>query len=108
MRWCREGNGPYFLELTTYRWREHVGPNPDGRDKSEVDSWVARCPIGRATEVLRDTDPDIDRTTEGWRQESLAEITEAIAVAKASPFPAVTSLLHGAYAPAATAPGRDD
>ena len=25
----RVGEGPQFIEATTYRWREHVGPNRD-------------------------------------------------------------------------------
>ena len=48
--------GPFFLECTTYRWREHVGPLWDYdkgyRTKAEVDSWIARCPIRRASERL--------------------------------------------------------
>ena len=51
---CRRGAGPFFLECTTYRWREHVGPLWDYdkgyRSKAEVDSWIARCPIRRAAE----------------------------------------------------------
>ncbi|MBV2156623.1 thiamine pyrophosphate-dependent dehydrogenase E1 component subunit alpha [Kitasatospora sp. SUK 42] len=101
VRWCREGRGPYFLELTTYRWREHVGPNwdydRDHRSKAEVDSWIARCPITRATEELRERVPGIDRARAQWETESREELAKAIAVAKASPFPAVETLLSGAY-----------
>ena len=95
--WCREGKGPYFLELTTYRWREHVGPNWDGRNQSEVDSWVRRCPIRAATEAVRATDADIDTAVARWHTEFRAEAYEAIAVAKASAFPAVSGLLDGVY-----------
>src|SRR6185503_18114319 len=56
---CRRGAGPFFLECTTYRWREHVGPLWDYdkgyRSKAEVDSWISRCPIRRAAERLATT-----------------------------------------------------
>ena len=98
LRWCRDGNGPYYLEFATYRWREHVGPGVDGRDKSEVDSWRARCPIRHLTGVLRVGDPGIDAAVARWQEESTAEVAEAIAVAKASAFPDVAGLLDGTYA----------
>ncbi len=99
--WCRSGNGPYFLELDTYRWREHVGPqwdyDVDFRSKAEVDSWIARCPIVRATDRIRVDVPDIDDRVARWTAEFRQEINQAIGEAKASPFPAVETLLDGAY-----------
>lgn len=101
VRWCREGRGPYFLELATYRWREHVGPNSDDdldhRSKAEVDSWKARCPIDRAVEGLRGRIPDIDLLRARWEAESDEELAAAVAAAKAAPFPLVEDLLAGAY-----------
>ena len=45
----REGQGPIFIECMTYRWLGHVGQNDDIdtglRTKTELDSWIARCPI---------------------------------------------------------------
>ena len=39
----RSGNGPIFLEMPTYRWREHCGPNYDNdigyRTEEEFESW---------------------------------------------------------------------
>ncbi|WBB78704.1 thiamine pyrophosphate-dependent dehydrogenase E1 component subunit alpha [Micromonospora sp. WMMD882] len=99
--WSRAGNGPAFLELSTYRWREHVGPHwdydVDHRTKAEVDSWIARCPIQRATAALRAELPTIDEDVARWAQESVDEIRQVIAKAKLSPFPRVEDLLHGTY-----------
>lgn len=99
--WCRRGKGPYFLELQTYRWREHVGPNWDygvgTRSKAEVGYWMERCPIRRAADALRRTDPDVDNKVITWEAESRAEISEAVGIAKASPFPDVAALFEGAY-----------
>lgn len=48
---CRRGRGPVFLECSTYRFREHVGPLYDYdqgyRTKKEVESWQKKCPILR-------------------------------------------------------------
>lgn len=47
----RSGNGPYFLEFSTYRWLEHVGAFFDHemhrtyRSKEELVSWQQHCPI---------------------------------------------------------------
>src|SRR5262249_47302774 len=39
----RHGAGPFFLEVMTYRWREHVGPGEDFhlgfRDREEARPW---------------------------------------------------------------------
>jgi pyruvate dehydrogenase E1 component alpha subunit len=45
----RAGKGPFFLELTTYRWREHFGPNFDNhigyRTEEEFQKWKALDPV---------------------------------------------------------------
>jgi pyruvate dehydrogenase E1 component alpha subunit len=101
-QWCRDGNGPYFLELPTYRWREHVGPGWDnesaGRTQTVLDSWRRRCPIRRAAETLRTTRPEVDVEIAGWEAEFRAEVADAITLAKASAFPAVSTLLDDVYA----------
>ena len=56
----RDGQGPYFLECMTYRWREHVGPmfdhelNRTYRTREEVEEWMTRCPVKRSKDALRD------------------------------------------------------
>jgi len=43
------GQGPVLLELATYRWPEHCGPNDDNhlgyRPEGELAHWQANCPI---------------------------------------------------------------
>jgi len=98
---CRSGNGPYFLECMTYRWREHVGPNWDYdagyRTKAEVDAWIARCPIERATGALVDAGAVTQAEIHLWRQDIQAEVDAAVIEAKAAPFPTVEHLLDGTY-----------
>lgn len=98
---ARSGEGPYFLECATYRWREHVGPLWDYdrgyRTKDEVERWIERCPITR----LSQHGLALGAWTEGdlrtWTEEFQREITEAVAAAKRAPFPAVETIFEGTY-----------
>lgn len=98
---ARSGQGPSFLEFTTYRWREHVGPNWDYdagyRSKAEVDAWMERCPIKRATAALLAADLCAPAEIAEWRAAAEDELTDAVAAAKVAPFPAVEHLLDGTY-----------
>lgn len=99
--WCRNGNGPYFLECITYRWREHVGPLWDYdmgyRTKAEVEEWMARCPIKRASESLLAAGACRQEDFRKWQEEFKQEIDSAVALAKSSPFPQVETLVDGTY-----------
>lgn len=51
----REGGGPWFVELSTYRWREHCGPDFDDhlqyRSAQEIENGKAACPIERFKKI---------------------------------------------------------
>jgi pyruvate dehydrogenase E1 component alpha subunit len=54
VRAIRAGNGPYFLELLTYRYRAHSMFDPDlYRDKAEIEAWKQRGPIHNLTNRLK-------------------------------------------------------
>jgi TPP-dependent pyruvate/acetoin dehydrogenase alpha subunit len=97
----RRGEGPSFLECMTYRWREHVGPLWDYdkgyRTKAEVDAWIARCPIKRATERLVAEGLCSMEEVERAERDCREEVNRAVAAAKAAPFPAVEDLTVGTY-----------
>ncbi len=84
---ARKGDGPSFIEVMTYRWREHCGPEYDwGKDvhtKQEGDQWMANCPIKKLAaefpaNVFKDFESQINK-----------EIDEAIDFARQSSFPEV-------------------
>lgn len=112
-RYARSGAGPAFLELDTYRWREHCGPGYDNdigyRRPAEFAKWKKLCPIARLEKKLlaaRALTPDI---IAAMTVEISAEINEAFLFAKASPYPDKSELLKGVYAPdslVAAAPAR--
>lgn len=97
----RAGGGPHFLECTTYRWREHVGPLWDYdrgyRTKEEVDHWIERCPIKRARQALLEAGQVQVARLEEWERALRAEVALAIDRARAAAFPAATELLVGTY-----------
>lgn len=91
----RSGSGPRFIEVTTYRWREHVGPGHDYglgfRSEAEAEPWVAADPVARLAEQLPpDARARIEREVEG-------EIAVAFAFAERSPFPGPDELMTDIY-----------
>jgi pyruvate dehydrogenase E1 component alpha subunit len=98
----RSGNGPFLLELRTYRFRAHSMADPDlYRTKQEIEQWRKRDPIVLFESKLREsgllTDSDIARI----ESEISAEIEEAVRFAEASPREPVEDLLKDVQGQAA-------
>ncbi len=98
----RDGEGPQFVELATYRWREHCGPFYDNdigyRTIEEFEAWRARDPIALYCNLLL-TEGVIDQTwlaTTGCAITS--EIEAAFAFADRSPFPKPGEAYQDLYA----------
>lgn len=88
---AREGAGPGVLVLDTWRWLEHCGPFEDDhlgyRCTETSASWRDRCPVVRVAEALRAAGR-LDADTEARLTAQIdAEIAEAFAFARSSPFP---------------------
>jgi pyruvate dehydrogenase E1 component alpha subunit len=98
---ARRGEGPSLIELATYRWREHCGPNGDlelkYRSEEEFAAWQARDPV----RVYRDRLTSAGELTAPADKAMTAaisdELDEAVAFAKASPFPAPDALARFVY-----------
>lgn len=95
----RAGEGPYFLEFTTYRWREHCGPNYDNdigyRTQEEFQDWQSREPICRLEKTLQQTPPEV---MDAMKIKVDAEVQAAFEYAEAAPFPAQSEAYQGVYA----------
>lgn len=100
--WIRSGNGPVFIEATTYRWREHCGPNYDNdigyRSEAEFQEWKKKCPIERARKELRSRDPLADEKIERITGNIRAQIAAAFEYASQSEFPQPRALYENLYA----------
>ena len=91
----RAGEGPWFLEVLTYRWHEHVGPGRDYhlgyRTEAEAAPWVAGDPVRRLGEALEPAArARIDEEVE-------EEVAAAFAFAEDSPFPEPAELLSDVF-----------
>ena len=96
----REGLGPRFLELRTYRFRAHSMYDPElYRDKKEVEEWKKRDPIALFSATVREagllTPADVERLD----GEVEAEVADAIAFADAGTFEPVEDLLRDVTTP---------
>lgn len=91
---ARAGAGPTFIEAVTYRWLEHVGPNPDWdlgyRSRAEVEAAMRACPIKRF-----EAEQDISAAARAVaRAEAAREVEAAVKWAKKSPLPRGAELVE--------------
>jgi len=86
----RNGNGPVFLEIETYRHREHCGPNFDDdldyRDPTEIENWLQNDPIKLLENELSNRTSFIDQKL-SLLNAIRNEVKLAFDKAEASPFP---------------------
>lgn len=101
-RAARTGAGPGFLQVDTYRWLEHCGPNYDNdigyRTEAEYQVWRARCPVDTYAKRLRDSRALTDEFEAACRARIRSEIEAAFDFAEKSPFPDPRSASEGVYA----------
>jgi pyruvate dehydrogenase E1 component alpha subunit len=99
---ARSGEGPVFLELKTYRWREHCGPGFDNhigyRTEAEYLTWRERDPIANFENKLRALSVLDEARYAEFQRAVHAEIGDAFAAAKAAPFPPASGLFDHVYA----------
>ena len=93
------GNGPYFIEAKTYRFRGHsMADAVSYRPKSEEDAWQPRDPLVQYRSWLReqrfateDEIAEMDHTVE-------IQVEEAITFAEESPNPSLDAIYQNVYA----------
>lgn len=85
----RKGSGPAFLEFTTYRFREHCGPNYEeegGRPKEEFERWRKRDPVERMEKKMLKEKLINVKEIEKMKEKIEREIDKAFAFAEKSPY----------------------
>jgi len=95
----RQGNGPVFLELKTYRYLEHCGPNNDDnlgyRPAQELKQWRDQDPLTvtkKQLEQRKEWTPEFDKYS---TDTVMKEVKEGFDYALNAPFPDRKEL--GAY-----------
>ena len=98
VEFCRAGNGPYFIEAMTYRYRGHSMADAElYRDKAEVAESRKRDAIEHLKTIMM-----ADGLMDGTGYEALVarveeEVAAAIAFADASPQPEISTLFDNIY-----------
>lgn len=98
IEWVRSGNGPFFLEIVTYRYRGHSMGDPERyRNKEEIQKWQETDPIGIYNKFMIEK----NIATEGELSDILtqveAEIEDAVEFAESSPEPKPEALFEDIY-----------
>jgi len=98
---ARGRKGPVFLEIKTYRWREHCGPGWDNhigyRTEAEYQTWRARDPILNFENRLKQNGLYEEERLAVFQASVQQEIREAFEKAEAAPAPSPANLLDGVY-----------
>jgi len=92
---------PFFLEFSTYRWREHCGPDFDNdldyRSKEEFDFWQSRDPI-KLIESSLFLNSQFQATKAAYEISVANEIDIAFSTAELAPFGNSEIATKGVYA----------
>jgi pyruvate dehydrogenase E1 component alpha subunit len=98
----RAGHGPWFLEFSTYRWREHCGHNFDNdigyRTKEEFQAWQERDPLNHLEIELAESSQKVQGALDKIKLRVRNEIAEAFEAAEIAPFPAPLEAFQDVYA----------
>jgi pyruvate dehydrogenase E1 component alpha subunit len=95
----RDGNGPYFLEVMTYRFRGHSMGDPERyRSSAEVKKWQVDDPIGVYHRYLLEQKITTEAELDDIDQRVVQEVQAAVQFAESSPEPAPETLFDNIYA----------
>jgi pyruvate dehydrogenase E1 component alpha subunit len=98
IEWVREGNGPYFLEIMTYRYRGHSMGDPERyRKPEEIKKWQQEDPIGIYHSYLKANNLATDEELAEMEKQVEADVQDAIQFAESSPEPAPETLFDDIY-----------
>jgi pyruvate dehydrogenase E1 component alpha subunit len=94
----RSGEGPYFMEIMTYRYRGHSMGDPERyRDQAEIKKWQEQDPIGIYHAYLLDKKIANQNELIGLEKRAEEDVDAAEAFAHSSPDPAPEELFKDIY-----------
>ncbi len=95
---AREGGGPSFLELKTYRYKGHSMSDPAKyRTKEEVKSYKEIDPVEVVRKHILSKKWMTEAAMESWEEEIEKEVLDAVDFADNSPFPDPSELYEDVY-----------
>jgi pyruvate dehydrogenase E1 component alpha subunit len=96
--YVRSGEGPYFLEIVTYRYRGHSMGDPERyREKDEIAKWQEEDPIGIYHRYLIEEEVATEEELDDIETKVTAEVEEAVEFAESSKDPGPESLFEDIY-----------
>tara|TARA_Y100000590_G_scaffold427156_1_gene537011 strand:- start:461 stop:1123 length:663 start_codon:yes stop_codon:yes gene_type:complete len=96
--YVRQGNGPYILEVQTYRYRGHSMSDPAKyRTKEELENYKLNDPIEIATKEILKKKLVSKKDLENINKKIISEIKDAADYALNSPFPENKDLYTDVY-----------
>jgi pyruvate dehydrogenase E1 component alpha subunit len=94
----RDGEGPQFLEMVTYRFEGHSMGDPlRYRTKDEVEKWREDDPIGILERTLENDYSVSEKELDAIDDEVEEVVEEAVRFAEESPLPALDTLFDNIY-----------
>jgi pyruvate dehydrogenase E1 component alpha subunit len=98
LAYVRSGEGPYFLEVMTYRFRGHSMGDPERyRKQEEVKKWQESDPIGIFRNAIISQGLATDAELDALDERAEAETRAAVLFAESSPEPAPEALWENVY-----------
>jgi pyruvate dehydrogenase E1 component alpha subunit len=95
----RSGEGPYFLEIVTYRFRGHSMGDPERyRQSEEVKRWQENDPIGIYRKYLTEKEVASQEELDELDKKIESDVDAAVQFAESSPEPAPEALFEHIYA----------
>ena len=94
----RSGDGPFFLEMQTYRFRAHSMYDAElYRGKEEVEKWKQRDPVKLLTDRARAAGLITEADLQSMEKTVLQEVSRAVAVAESGTWEPVEDLMRDVY-----------
>ena len=98
-KWCRDGKGPYLLEMETYRFKGHSMSDPRKyRTKEEEEEYQDDDPITKVLNTIKTNKFATEKELEKIHENVKNQILDAIKFAEDSPFPESEAMYEDIYA----------
>ena len=101
VRRAREGGGPTFLEVKTYRFRGHSMSDPAKyRSKEELEEYKDKDPISNVLNTIMENEWATEQEIEAISNKVKAEVDACVQFAEESPYPDDNELYKDIYSDA--------
>jgi pyruvate dehydrogenase E1 component alpha subunit len=95
---CRDGKGPYLLDIRTYRYKGHSMSDPQKyRSKEEVSDYKEKDPLTQVQSVLIEQGWMTEKDVEKLEAKVKAQVNDSVEFAENSPLPEIDELYKDVY-----------